>query len=159
MPSQTIEYVVCHEIKELGVHILVCSVHYTTKYQTFDKVYIHYSLVMREDRSENFINFKFLILLQLRQKLIIHLMEEYFWKRKFKIWLLIPFLLRGINYLSFNVANRVHFDPNDLFSCRELNTLIAHPDDDEKNKPLNELIKSGNYNGITIIFSLTLDIC
>ncbi|OZJ06771.1 hypothetical protein BZG36_00385 [Bifiguratus adelaidae] len=28
-PNQTLEFVVSHEIKELGVHILVCSVHYT----------------------------------------------------------------------------------------------------------------------------------
>jgi hypothetical protein len=29
-PGQTAEFVLSHEIKELGIHILVCSVHYTT---------------------------------------------------------------------------------------------------------------------------------
>ncbi|KAJ3156677.1 hypothetical protein HDU86_003901 [Geranomyces michiganensis] len=30
LPTQSAEFVIHHEIKELGVHILVCSVHYTT---------------------------------------------------------------------------------------------------------------------------------
>ncbi|KAI9207019.1 uncharacterized protein BJ171DRAFT_472990 [Polychytrium aggregatum] len=29
LPSQNTEYIIHHEIKELGIHILVCSVHYT----------------------------------------------------------------------------------------------------------------------------------
>ncbi|KAJ1341601.1 hypothetical protein BSLG_003828 [Batrachochytrium salamandrivorans] len=29
LPSQSVEFIINHDIKELGIHILVCSVHYT----------------------------------------------------------------------------------------------------------------------------------
>ncbi|KAI9090278.1 hypothetical protein DFS34DRAFT_374802 [Phlyctochytrium arcticum] len=99
LPTQSAEFVINHEIKELGVHILVCSVHYSTG-----------SLERKHFRKF----YKFQVLNPLTVKTKVNSLQD------------------GRVFLEAqvqNVANelmyleRMRFDPNDLFSYRDLNTV------------------------------------
>ncbi|TPX32727.1 hypothetical protein SmJEL517_g04198 [Synchytrium microbalum] len=99
LPTQSAEFIIQHEIKELGVHILVCSVHYTagTERRYFRKFY------------------KFQVLNPLAVKTKVNTLQD---GR--------VFLEAQVQNVSAGVMclERMKFDPSELFEFKDLNGVI-----------------------------------
>ncbi|TPX40578.1 hypothetical protein SeLEV6574_g06550 [Synchytrium endobioticum] len=97
LPTQSAEFIIHHDIKELGLHILVCSVHYTaaTERRYFRK----------------FFKFHVLNPLAVKTKVNSLLNGRVFLEAQIQNLSTAPMCLE-----------RMKFDPNDLFDSTDLNT-------------------------------------
>jgi trafficking protein particle complex subunit 13 len=104
LPRQSAEFILHHEIKELGIHILVCSVHYTP--QT--------SSTLPQDRQRKFFRkfFKFQVLNPLSVKTKVNNIQGG------KISLEIQ--IQNLAGLPF-CLDKVGFEANELFNSMDLN--------------------------------------
>ncbi|KAI8846295.1 hypothetical protein BC829DRAFT_398877 [Chytridium lagenaria] len=106
LPTQSAEFLVHHEIKELGIHILVCSVHYTSagskKY--FRKFY------------------KFQVLNPLAVKTKVNTFQD---GR--------VFLEAQVQNVTGNpiYLERLRFEPSDLFDFVDMNHVLGHHETEE----------------------------
>ncbi|KAJ3024226.1 hypothetical protein HKX48_004499 [Thoreauomyces humboldtii] len=112
LPTQSAEFVIHHEIKELGVHILVCSVHYTTnagERRFFRKFY------------------KFQVLNPLSVKTKVNSLYDG------KIFLEAQVQNAAAEPMS---VERMRFDPTDLFHFTDLNHVIPRSTSEDPASPL-----------------------
>ncbi|KAJ3299039.1 hypothetical protein HK104_010054 [Borealophlyctis nickersoniae] len=100
LPTQSAEFLVHHEIKELGIHILVCSVHYTTP-----------------DRERKFFRkfYKFQVLNPLAVKTKVNTLQD---GRVF-LEAQVQNMAGAPMYLE-----RMRFESNELFEYQDLNSVV-----------------------------------
>ncbi|KAI8824058.1 uncharacterized protein EV422DRAFT_493224 [Fimicolochytrium jonesii] len=111
LPTQSAEFVIQHEIKELGVHILVCSVHYSTpagEKRFFRKFY------------------KFQVLNPLAVKTKVNSLPDgkVFLEAQVQNMAAEPMFLE-----------RMRFDPSDLFVYTDLNSIIPRGSESDSSSP------------------------
>ncbi|KAI8612896.1 hypothetical protein BC830DRAFT_525535 [Chytriomyces sp. MP71] len=135
-PAKTAEFLITHEVKELGVHILVCSVHYTTRdgdHKSFRKFY------------------KFQVLNPLSVKTKVHAM---------------PVLegIEGGLFLEAQIQNvsgvpmyleRLKFEASDVFSFVDMTLEYQDADSHTKQSVFADTALLNNSDSRQYLFSLT----